>query len=167
MQAQGQVYKVFTKQFGSTVLYSIKLESDDKYYGTGRINPNVQPGEVVSFEFSMNAKGYPEADVNTISRVTNQSPVSGGGRTSPPVSDRQLMISYQAAHNTAIGLLQTAVATESLTVPGKNKGEKLDALRSMFFALSDEIFVRYQTNAEKAMETALEEEAQTEEGWDS
>jgi hypothetical protein len=160
----GVVYKVFEKQFGNKSLYSIKLDGDASYYGTGESKPAVQPGNKVSFSYTVNEKGYPNAVVDTIKvdesapapRASTPAPAKGGENWEARKEywdskdkrdlDMETEYRYRSASSQAIQLLQVAADAEALPFTKAELGEtpaakakKFDALVEMQKTLADQL----------------------------
>ncbi len=48
-------------------MFSLKLEGDETWYGTKSTKPEVSNGDSIEFNFSVNPRGYSDADVDSIS----------------------------------------------------------------------------------------------------
>ena len=166
MKAQGQVYKVFTKEgsgrAAGKTMYSIKLEGDDKYYGCYTTQPNCKAGDMVELEYKQNGN-YANADTKTL-RVTGSGSApqqSGGGTAKVNSRDkywedkdaydkqvRQPLICYQSATNSAVQIACAALDKDILAL-GQKKGDKLENFTKIVNKLRDEIYTSYETAAAK------------------
>lgn len=136
--AEGVVYKVFERPGKFGTMYSIKLNDDANYYGTGKARPPVKEGQKIQFSAAQNARGYWDADVNsikvveaTVSAAPSARSVAGKDDYWNRKEERDLVENARrhegASRNTAIEFVKFLVEQEALPVPAK-KAEKADAL---------------------------------------
>lgn len=126
---KGYVTRIVERQTKFGTMYSIQVGED--YIGTGKNKPTCKEGDFVEFAFKLNAKGYKELDGAVTVLTAPASPAEAGGAVSG--SEKQLMISYQAARRDAITVVQLAHQL-GLSLPlavsgtGKSKGADFDSL---------------------------------------
>ena len=129
----GIVSKVLTKAWNGKTFYSLALVND-KIYGFGMKNPKANPGDTVAFESTVNAKGYPEGDFNTL-KVTKGEPavVSGGSvgasramgkddywtRKEARDVENDKLRTIGAGRNTAIAWIDLLLKNEVIKLPAK------------------------------------------------
>jgi hypothetical protein len=65
-KATGTVFKIFVNEWKGTNLYSIKLEGNDIYFGTGEKVPSCKAGDVVVFDYKTSPNGRATADLDTL-----------------------------------------------------------------------------------------------------
>jgi hypothetical protein len=165
---------VTSKVFKGRTYWSFKLNNGEDWYRTGLIEPPFGKGQKVSFEFTTDTYGN-QVDVNTIS-VDADTPVveaapktaySGKGYVKGAAKpgndskeayfekkakddvDRQKIISYQAAMNTAVAIANLAVANDALPIAGKNKAEKWESLNSLVTKLAEDLVISYMNAPER------------------
>ena len=115
-------------------MFSLKLEGDETWYGTKSTRPEVNDGDSIEFNFSVNPRGYSDADVNSISVVeaapegttsaeaANVTPVATAGRAA--FDRKQSVIVYQSSRKDALTLI--ALAAEHGFVDFPKKGTIAD-----------------------------------------
>lgn len=132
-------------------MYSIKLEGDETWYGTKGTKPSCNKGETVEFNFSINPRGYSDADLDSLVVVSGVVSSDTAGDTVAAVSNpavqtegrkafdkKQAVIVYQNAGNRALELVKLANEVGVLDIP--QKGTKADKYASL------RIFVDMATN---------------------
>jgi len=144
----GTIEKVFERKVGKGTAYSIAV--NDVWYGCGFHKPDAKEGDVVTFDWENNNRGYPQiiagADKKAKITVVDSAPAAaqGGGGTAP-VNARQVSIEYQAARNSAIALLPTLIAQEAVPAVTKAKiADKYDATLLLIKELSDHFYLELQ-----------------------
>lgn len=119
-------------------MYSIKLEGDESWYGTKSTKPNVNQGDAVEFNFSNNARGYPDVDLSSIvvldaaaaATVASAAPAATATEGRKAFDRKQAVIVYQNAGNRALELIKLANEVGVLDLPSKGtKADKYNALR--------------------------------------
>jgi hypothetical protein len=128
---KGVVYKVFTRPAGRGTAYSIKLDGDAVYYGTGFKAPPVTAGQYISFEASKNARGHWDAEMDTIKILPNEVQVqtTGSGMSITKddywkrKEDRDLLNdklrNVGARTNTAIAFVELLIKADAVKLPAK------------------------------------------------
>lgn len=121
-------------------MYSVKLEGDETWYGTKGTKAQVNPGDNIEFNFSVNPRGYSDADVDSIS-VLEAAPAvaeapSGGTVAAAPSAGRvafdrkQAVIVYQSSRKDALELIGLAAAQGLVDFPKKGTvADNFNALR--------------------------------------
>lgn len=140
-------------------MYSIKLEGDETWYGTKGNKPNVNVGDSIEFNFSVNPRGYSDADPESISVVeagAGPAPAAATATVAEPTAGRvahdrkQAVIVYQSSRKDAIELIGLAEKLELLDLPKKGTvADKFNALRIFV----DEATADYYTDAMNVYET--------------
>ena len=141
------------KDFRGNTLYSMKI--GEQWFRTGTTNPNVSRGDFVSFEFDFDGKGN-NVNMNTFVRKTQEerapnvvpnnvrAVTRGGGASRKPAyeanDDRQKMISWQAAVNTAIALVNGGISNGYVTIAGRKGDVKYDAYKAMVLQEARDLF---------------------------
>ena len=134
----GVVDKILTFKGPKGAMYSIKL-MDGELYGTSYNKPTVEAGDTIELEFKVNGQ-YKNADNKSIvvlSKGGSQSVASSGsvgtsaatsgysgGSTWGKNTEQQIIISRQAARNTAIEWLNLLAGQEALPLPASAKTPK-------------------------------------------
>lgn len=140
-QHTGEVGVVYSKagKFGG-MMYSIKTENSDIWFSCGNSAPTyadgseVQKGDVVTIDFSVNGKG--RSVVESVALVAGAAGGNGTADTSVPAASgsvatggaRQDKIAWQAARNSAIELLKIQQLEGILDIGSGAKGKKAEAL---------------------------------------
>lgn len=142
MQTKGVVSKLFTKDWNKLTFYSFKLEGDDKYYNTGaKKHPDINPGNMISFEFEKNEKGYLDVNTKTVERIAEAEAVYPNVKQ-PEVPKKvdwdakDRVIQLQACRNTAIAFVTMVLANGALKLPTK-KEEAYDVVLALVNELTD------------------------------
>ena len=163
----GQIAAVSSKQLPSGLYHSFCV--DDVWYRTGRDFTNVAKGYKVKFNFEENQYGM-QVDVPSLKFKEGEAPPPQTNGAKAPYQkksgydpteakrrekywadkeardiENQKRISYQAATNTAIQLLNGAIANDCVAVPkGKNLGARFEAFQAMVDEEAERIFRIYQ-----------------------
>jgi hypothetical protein len=174
MQVQGNVEWSGGKTFNGKVLYSVKVGGT--FYRCGTVNPSVERDDYVVFEFE-EERGQNVIDMKTFKKKENTEPqvqskevksyAKAGNSSSPkrsntyePNDDRQKMISWQAAINSATVIVNGAIEQGLIKISGRNQQVKYDAYRAAIieeakslFKLTQEVPSNYENLiADKAVE---------------
>ena len=143
-EARGEVGLVYEKTGGKWgSMYSIKLEGDDTWYRCGKKRPEgIDKGDVISFDYSIDAKGASKVDLDSIKKVESAKASSGGGgNTFTSSTGRQDAIMWQSARNAAIEMAKVLVSVDALDVSANaTKGSKAKALALYVNMLTVEFF---------------------------
>jgi hypothetical protein len=176
--ASGKVTYVGSKVFKGRTYWSFKIDSmPDDFFRTGLVEPNFAKGKVISFNYEVTQYGN-EVDVASIVHVDTDSPptahvspVAGkpdarADKSNPKDKywedkakddlDRQKIISYQAATNTAVAIIQIAISQDALPVAGKTKADKWESIRSLVAGVADDLVVTYM-NAPAHVDSLVQE----------
>jgi len=139
-------------------MYSLKVEGDETWYGCKSTKPNVNVGDAIEFNFSVNPRGYSDADPASISVVeagAAPAPQAAATEAAPTAGrvahDRkQAVIVYQSSRKDALELIELASTLELLDLPKKGTvADKFNALRIFV----DEQTADYYTTAMDVYET--------------
>ena len=139
MRAEGILFKVFEKKTKvGYMTYQIKLEDDDKYYGTFKVDPseaphNVSSGDFLRFDYSTNAGGWHNVEMDTLTVEAGVTQESTGASApakaaAAKVDGRQSSIMWQSARNAAIELAAVALDADVLDL-GTKKDQNFAALQ--------------------------------------
>lgn len=141
-------------------MFSIKLETDETWYGTKSVRPDCKEGDTVEFNWNNNARGYPDADMGSF-RVVDAAPATApapeaASDEAVPTPGRkafdkkQTVIAYQSARNSALAFVELALAADIVDLPAKgSKADKWQALRIFV----DELTNDFTDDAMKVYET--------------
>lgn len=157
--ASGVVGWVGSKKFGKKNLWSFKFDGEEDFFRTGETDPNLKQGDVISFDWSVNNNGYKVVDVSSIEKSQAAKPevkAQGGSATAKAAigyDQKQRVISYQAATNSAIAIAKIAVENDMLKLGAQNK--KLENFNQVVTEIADELVVQYM-NAPEYIEGLLE-----------
>lgn len=168
-QETGTVLAVSSKQLQSGTYYSFNV--NDVWYRTGKKRAPVEKGYKVRFNYTEDKYGK-QVDLTSVQFKEGEAPKStgksynagGAGKDSYWADkekrdvDTQKRISYQAAMNTAINVVNGAISNEYLKIPGGKKA----TLEAYFAAIKEqaaELYRDYQNvpeNHESLMDTGEE-----------
>jgi len=181
-QQTGRVGWVGSKKLSGRMYYSFNLIGvKDMFFRTGTVDTGLVKGDQVSFEYSEDNYGL-QVDVKTVvkdsapSATQNAPPVAGVAtkdnyweKKGQDDKIRQHIISYQAATNTAIKVVETAIQLDILPKPtGSKIADKFDSLVALIEQVADDLVLKFENAPEhikelKAM-TQVAEEATNVEG---
>lgn len=139
-------------------MYSIKLENDDTWYGCKGNKPDCKEGDTVAFNFSVNSRGYSDADVGSLELLESgpDAPQAAAPDVQAPTAGRvsfdkkQAVIVYQSSRKDALDLIRLAAEQELLDLPKKGTvADKFNALRIFI----DEATADYYTAAMEVYST--------------
>lgn len=160
MMAKGVVYKIFERAAGRGKAYSIKLDGDQNYYGTGFKAPGCKAGDYVEFEADKNAKGYWEAKLDSI-RVLDSQPVEAAKAVGKVIGKDDYWTRKEsrdlendnrrnvgASLNTAIEFVELLLKAEAVKLPAKIP-DREEAIRNL---------VVYYSTKFRTLETGTTEE---------
>lgn len=153
-KATGQVWKIFERAGKYGKMYSIKLDGDDNFYGCKSKDPRkewgIDEGDMVEFEYSMNAKGYTDVD-GAVAKV-EAAPEEGAPPDAPAAGSaaresfdrsfyKDAAYNWRAARGQAQELVLALLAADLLTLPTKGgKAEKEEAVKIYVNQYALEIF---------------------------
>ena len=159
----GIVSKISEKVLPSGTYFSFILDGDNQWYRTGRDKPKFMPGHKVKFQSKTDQYGT-HCDLKTVQFKEGEAPPaqapaaakSTGGKSDFQMRQaywedkeqrdivNQKRISYQAATNTAIQIVNSALACEAITLPAaKTKGKRFEALQEIIANEADRIYAVY------------------------
>lgn len=145
---QGQVYKVFTKEFPGkggkpgNVWYSLKLEGDDTYYRCKSSNPGDVTGKVVSFEHDGDQVTSKPIVVQqtTVAPQDGAAKAAGTGAVGAVLgSAREASIHYQSARKDALQLVDILTRVGAVKLPAK-EANKLEAVEALVDSYTSQYF---------------------------
>lgn len=153
-QANGVVSNSGKKVIKGRTYFNFFLENDDNLYRCGTKDPGVGKGDVIEFEYEENEYGI-NVDIGTI-KVVGSAPKptakqaakkgsGGGGRedywNNKETYDhyKQLLISRQAATNTAVDVVKLALEHGDIDL-GKTKNKQMGVLKTYIFEVAEELF---------------------------
>ncbi len=123
-------------------MFSIKLEGDETWYGTKSTKPEVNNGDTIEFNFSVNPRGYSDADVNSISvlEAASEAPAEAKEASAPVAATategrkafdrKQSVIVYQSSRKDALALIALAASETLIDFPKKGTiADNFNALR--------------------------------------
>lgn len=184
----GMVSRINSKPYNGKMLYSVKLSSDDRWFGLGAGPLNFKEGDTIEFDSKTNAKGYHDALRNTLKVLTqgaevvsNKASVSqtqSSGVSKEGYWDRKEardarqdeLREIGATRNTALEFIKVLLSSESISLPTK-KAEREGFLQDL---LDDYInrFRSYQEAEKKNTNglvqvkgTNLEQDVATTDAW--
>ena len=143
------VTKIMARPWGDKTFYSLSLEGQDKFFGVGEKLPDVKEGAEIEFVYTINNKGYPQIDTDTIkflgfktvapqqNRPTNRGQKSAGPAQS--YDSRQNNITWQSARNAGIEFLKLAFEQGALKMPGK-VADRYEVLQGMLLELTEQFY---------------------------
>lgn len=154
MQVQGNIEWSGGKAFNGKVLYSIKVGGT--FYRCGAVNPDVERDDYVVFEFE-EERGQNIIDMKTFKKKENTEPqvqskevksYTNPGDSAPakrtskyePNDDRQKMISWQAAINSATVIVNGAIEQGLIKISGRTQQVKYDAYRAAIIEEAKSLF---------------------------
>jgi hypothetical protein len=163
-QASGSVGYIGSKVFNGRTFHSFKLDGDDNWYRTGMQAPEFKKGDVLSFPYEINQYGN-QVDLKdvTVMHSADSTPTettvrgnksyakkpSGSSRDeywenkAKEDIDRQKIISYQAAMNTAVNIVQVAVALDALPISGSTKPKRWESLNAVIQGVAQDLVRSY------------------------
>ena len=114
-QVQGTVFKVYENNKFKNPLYSIKIDGDDTYYGSGNVKPACAAGDVVTFDFVINNKGYHQLVPDSLKVVSKSATTSapanlkstGGGMLVKSIGKIKMLMMHVWKPSIAIAQLAT------------------------------------------------------------
>tara|TARA_R110000751_G_scaffold249031_8_gene348803 strand:- start:5814 stop:6461 length:648 start_codon:yes stop_codon:yes gene_type:complete len=169
MQHKGVVKHINVVNAGKFTLYSFSLdEHDGPLYGMGTVEPTFGKGDTVKFSWEMNKKNYPTVDKGSL-QVKPGGPApqaqqgmpatkaKGGGenwdarakyweaKEKHDLEVIQPRISYQAAFNQAVGLIDVALKNDAVSIGSEKTApnKKFDNLLAVVRKTAAEIYLDY------------------------
>lgn len=132
MIVKGVVYKIFSRPAGRGTAYSIKLDGNDTYFNAGFKDPGLNQGDSIQFEAGLNAKGYWEANLQSLRKVDPEPVVHTNASTTKVLGkddywtrkeQRDLVNdnarNVGASTNTAIAFVELLLKAEAVKIPAK------------------------------------------------
>lgn len=154
--SSGVVSYVGAKEIRGRKYWSFALEGGKDFFRTGTKNPNLSRGDEIEFEYTIaeyDGKSL-EVDPATIKKTGIRGVASGGKSTVTASSrdsywekkaeedaKRQLIISLQAATNTAISLVNMMLEHEMIKLPAKAK--QADHVTQLVHDVAEDLFTRF------------------------
>ena len=157
-KASGIVARIGEREGKYGPMYSIVLEGDETWYGTKSTRPACKVGDAVDFNFSVNPRGYSDADAGSVTVLEVAPEVAAPVEValSTPTAGRvahdrkQSVIVYQSSRKDALTLLQLAETLDIIDLPKKGTvADKFNAVRIFV----DEATADYYTAAMDVYET--------------
>ncbi len=154
----GRVGWVGSKKLSGRNYYSFNLIGvKDMFFRTGTVDAGLVKGDQVSFEYEENQYGL-QVDVKSIVKdatpsATQNAPAVGKVATKDNYWEkkaqddkiRQHIISYQAATNTALKVVETAIQLDILPKPAGSKiADKFDSLLAMVEQVADDLVLKFE-----------------------
>ena len=141
-EASGIVYEIGSNNTRVGMTYSIKIDGDDKYYGTYKTVPPCFAGNFVTFDYSTNGRGYHNADVKTIKvEAAPAAGVAGNNLTQAPAASAAAASAHKSAdgrqasivwqHSQEMALRFAAIAQEAGALDLGTKGGKEGKLEAL------------------------------------
>lgn len=131
MRQTGVVEKVYEKDGR----YSIVVANE--WYSFNTFKPSCTEGDVVEFEFTKRGK-YNNADHKSLV-VVNPSASPAAAAAVSVHGNKQDIISYQAARNSAIAFMGICLHAGAVVVP-KKEADRFDNLKGLLYDLTEEFF---------------------------
>ena len=129
---QGIVEKIYEKNG----MYSIIME--DIFYSTYKTKPACNEGDEVVFQFVQKGRFY-NADPKTVEVVSATPAAKASAEAGGSGNNKQDIIQYQAARNTAMAFLTVAISEGAVKLPAK-QADKYDAFMSLLHDVTDQFF---------------------------
>lgn len=143
---EGVVFRVYTKDFRGTELYTVKLDGDDNWYRLGetRHADTVDEGYKVKLGYEEDRKG--NLNVSKVKLLAKGDPIqntkrsggggrpanTGGGKPAVDWDAKDLKIQYQSARKDGLEFLKLVVEQEIVKLPPKTKpAERLAAIEGL------------------------------------
>jgi hypothetical protein len=149
----GTVKWVGSKTVRNSQLWSFTIQESEEFYRTGFDKPNINRGDVITFEVEVNqygnqvkAKSIAVAEKAVPVSSSSSSRVSGGDKDSywkdKEAKDvvKDAAIQFLSCTNTAVSIVKLASEVGVLTLGAGNKGSKMDALLAQIYTVRDELF---------------------------
>ena len=173
-----------TKAGKNAVMHSFKIDNSDEYFRCGFVDPKVEKGEYIKFDYEVHPSWGNQVEVKSVTKVEEK--IVTGGSTPPATKksgpakenyearaqywedkekrdiETQIRISYQAATNTAIEVVRLALEQDAISL-GAAKAKKLDLLKSYVEEVAEELFSKYQMKPHSAVQRGLTIEEESEE----
>lgn len=154
LSAEGVVQEVRAYQTKAGQMYSIKMNGVD--YSTGKTKPEVTGGDRISLTYVENGQ-YKNADLRSITVLQKQAEPSVGtkeiqqGSPYGKSSEQQIIISRQAARNTAIQYLELLRNVEAIPFPASagTPKKRFDIMAILLEQLTQDFFDYSQGNSKK------------------
>lgn len=153
MEYKGTVTGVFSKDWGSVKLWSLKLEGEDHFFRCARVKPDVNKGDTIWF----NADENLNVDLKSL-KVTTTAPAgspkqeagsaAGGASSKTSQSEINSRIKYQMARSDATRIVCAALQNDHLPHSANTaKGKRLDLLVGYVEAVTKQLIDQEETNS--------------------
>lgn len=167
MNAKGYVTLVSNRPFNGTMLYSFRVSTEDKYFRTGSIDPNISKNDFIQFDY-VEKNGNYSVVLPSLKHVAREesSPApsaSGGTGSARGVVGRDdywankeardvekdkvweatnLRIQYQSARNAAISVVDILVRDKILKLSDAAKADNVAVVLGKIDDLTDAFFAK-------------------------
>lgn len=131
IRVEGEVFKVYSKDFRGKTNYTIKIDNDPIWYrcGTSRYAGVAESGNKITFEAEMNPDGSSATVKTAPTLVVPAPPTAAAPVAAAGGGDRQSSISYQSSRKDALQFLELALTNGAIVLPAA-KAKKLGALEA-------------------------------------
>lgn len=164
---KGYVTYAGSNVFGRKTLYSFRISSEDKFFGTGERNPNLAKNDYIEFDYTENNGRY-NVDVSSIKPVAreesgaNKTASSGAGSVQRDLTKDEywrrreerdiekddgyatnnLRIQYQSARNAAISVVDVLLRERVLKLADGAKADNVAVVLGKIHDLTDDFYAR-------------------------
>lgn len=168
MITKGYVTYSGNNVFGKKTLYSFRVGTEDKFFGTGEQNPNLEKNDYIKFDYS-SANGRFYVDPGSIEHIAREEPVANpssgsnsnvvqrgaqkgdgywGERLSRDIENdvyrkaNDLRIQYQSARNAAIAVVDVLLRERTLKLADGPKVDNVAVVMGKIDDLTEQFFKR-------------------------
>lgn len=128
-EIEGVVSGTFNKDFQGTMLYSFKIEGNQKFFRLGQKKPDFKEGQCIKFVERNNNVDWNSIEILTDAPQSTTTDASASAPTGAPSVDVGARIRHQAARADATRLVVAALHTDHLPHSANTaKGKRLDLL---------------------------------------
>lgn len=149
MTEKGYVQWVGSKPMSWGLVWSFRLKNVEKWFGTGKMDPKINVGDHIEFEYS-EVKGRNEVNLGSLRKLESSpqvhqgtpssalsAPAASNGRSDYALKEqywndkakndvqKDLRIQWQSARNAAIEVVGVLVKASALQLPAKNQSEAI------------------------------------------
>lgn len=165
MEAKGYITYAGSKSFGKKTLYSFRISTEEKFFGTGEIDPKVKKNDFVKFTYT-ERNGYFNVDPNSIEHIGattggvgapaqgNSNGVRQGSTRDAYFADKfafdkendkyrkanDLRIQYQSARNAAISVVDVLLRERALKLADGPKADNVAVVMGKITDLTNQFF---------------------------